>query len=66
MRHLIILDMRDADAFATSNIRRSINVTIDTFESQLIAAMLAHKSDRFMSHYPSDDLKRVLFVLPAG
>ena len=32
MRHLVILDLREEEPFAESHIRRSINVTIETFK----------------------------------
>ena len=41
-------------------------MTVETFKDQLVAAMLSQsgKDERFRSHYPADDLKRVLVVLP--
>lgn len=32
MRHLVILDLRESADFAESHIRRSINVTVETFK----------------------------------
>ena len=64
MRHLVILDLREEAEFAESHIRKSINVTVDTWKDQLIAAMLQYNDARFRSNYREDDLKRVLFVLP--
>lgn len=64
MRHLIIIDMREVAAFEESHIRRSINANLENFKDQILGAMLLTKDDRYRSHYPADDLKRVLFILP--
>ena len=65
MRHLIILDMRDPEAFEESHIRRSLNVTLENYKDQLLGAMLARNDERYRSHYAGDDLMRVLLILPS-
>lgn len=65
MRHLVILDLRESEAFDESHIRFSINCSTENFQDQAMGAMLATRDTRFRSHYANDDLTRVLYIFPA-
>eukprot|EP00347_Sterkiella_histriomuscorum_P023666 403333809 len=63
LRHILILDFRSPEEFEEANIRRSINVNLENYQHALMG-LFATKPQDHASHYISDDLKRVLFVLP--
>jgi len=64
MRHLIILDFRPQAEFDACHIRKSIRVDIDSYQEQVVSAMLNPKDSRFMSEYKGDDLKSLLMIFP--
>ena len=63
MRHLLIIDLRPAEAFKLGHIRKSLNVEMATLSKVIMSAMLKPDT-QFASKYEGDDLKRVLFIFP--
>jgi hypothetical protein len=63
MRHLLIIDLRPAEAFKLGHIRKSLNVEMATISKVIMSAMLKPDT-QFASKYEGDDLKRVLFIFP--
>jgi len=63
MRHLLIIDVRPAEAFKLGHIRKSLNVEMATLSKVIMSAMLKPDT-QFASKYEGDDLKRVLFIFP--
>jgi len=63
MRHLVILDFREQDAFDAAHIRKSVHVDSGSYEQTLFAAFNSKQSQ---TQYQGDDLRRVLFILPGN
>lgn len=63
MRHLVILDFREKSSFDTAHIRKSVHVDAESYEQTLFAAFNSKPSQ---TQYQGDDLRRVLFILPAS